>query len=105
MFSMTDKVSLITGSTKGIGKAIAEQMSKAGAKVVISSRKADACDKVAADIRAAGGEAIAVPCNISHRDQLETLVETTLQTWGRVDALSKGISVARELLGVKGTGT
>lgn len=87
MFSMTDKVSLITGSTKGIGKAIAEQMSKAGAKVVISSRKADACDKVAADIRAAGGEAIAVPCNISHRDQLETLVETTLQTWGRVDAL------------------
>jgi len=84
---MTDKVSLITGSTKGIGKAIAEQMSKAGAKVVISSRKADACDKVAADIRAAGGEAIAVPCNISHRDQLETLVETTLQTWGRVDAL------------------
>jgi NAD(P)-dependent dehydrogenase (short-subunit alcohol dehydrogenase family) len=87
VFSMTDKVSLITGSTKGIGKAIAEQMSKAGAKVVISSRKADACDKVAADIRAAGGEAIAVPCNISHRDQLETLVETTLQTWGRVDAL------------------
>jgi len=87
MFELTDKVAVITGSTKGIGKAMAEQMAKAGAKVVVSSRKAEPCEAVAAEINDAGGEAIAIPCHIGHKEQLQNLVDQTLATWGRIDIL------------------
>ena len=87
MFDLTGKVAVITGSTKGIGKAIALQMAKAGAKVVISSRKAEACEAVAEEISTAGGEAISLPCNISHLDQMQALVEGTFSKWGRIDCL------------------
>lgn len=87
VFDLSGKVALVTGSTKGIGKAIAVQMAKAGAKVVISSRKADACEAVTEEIKATGGKAISLPCNITHLDQMETLVEGTLSKWGRIDSL------------------
>ena len=87
MFDLKGQVAVITGSSRGIGRAIAEAMAQAGARVVVSSRKPAACDAVVETIANAGGEAIAVPCNVAERSQLETLVERTIEHWGRLDIL------------------
>jgi dehydrogenase/reductase SDR family member 4 len=87
LFDLSNQVALITGSSRGIGKAIAEEMSAAGAKVVISSRKQEACDLVRDEIRARGREAISIACNIGHQGEVEGLVRDTLEQWGRIDIL------------------
>src|ERR1700761_7713810 len=87
LFDLTGKVALITGSTKGIGEAIAHRMAEHGAKVVISSRKADACEKVANDINTERGAKVAVPipCNINYKEQLQQLVDETHKQLGKID--------------------
>lgn len=89
LFDLTGKVAIVTGSSRGIGKASAEALADAGAKVVISSRKQDACEEVAAAINAKHGEgtALAVAASISDKEALRHLVEETRRVFGRVDVL------------------
>ena len=87
LFNLTGKVAIITGSSRGIGKAIAERMAEQGAKVVISSRKPEPCAEVAAAINKArgAGTAISIPANISSKDELKHLVDETTRQLGKVD--------------------
>ena len=91
LFDLSGKVAVVTGSTKGIGRAIAEQMARHGAEVVISSRKADACEEVAqainTDLVGGGGRAVSIPCHIGHKEQLEMLVSETRSQLGKIDIL------------------
>ncbi len=91
MFDLTGKSAIITGSSKGIGKSIAMQMALHGAKVVVSSRKADVCQETADEINEAckdtDGEAIVIPCNISDKTALQMLVDETRNQFGQIDIL------------------
>ena len=89
LFDLTGQTALITGSSRGIGKAIAHRMAEHGANVVVSSRKADACDAAVAEINAAVGRdaAVAIPANIAGKDDLQRLVDSTMTRFGQIDAL------------------
>ena len=91
LFDLSGKAALVTGSTKGIGEAIVHRLAEHGAKVVVSSRKADACEKVAAEINAKYGKdgavAAPIPCNINDKTQLQALVDGTRAKFGKIDVL------------------
>ena len=89
LFDLDGKVAVVTGSSRGIGRAIVERMAEHGAKVVVSSRKAEPCQEVADAINAkyGKGRAAAIPANISSKEQLEHLVEETMRAFGQIDVL------------------
>lgn len=88
LFDLTGKTAIVTGSSRGIGRAIAEEMASHGANVVISSRKQDACEAVAAAINARGaGKAVAIAASISDKEALRELVERTRGEYGSIDVL------------------
>jgi NAD(P)-dependent dehydrogenase (short-subunit alcohol dehydrogenase family) len=87
LFDLSGNVAIVTGSSRGIGRAIAERLAQHGAKVVVSSRKLDACEEVVEAIRGKGGEAFAHACNIGRKEDLQGLVNAAIQKWGGVDTL------------------
>lgn len=87
LFDLSGKIALVSGASRGIGEAAAKLLAAHGAHVITSSRRAEACEKVAADIRAAGGQASAFACHVGEMDQIDAIVEHVQQTHGRLDIL------------------
>ena len=93
LFDLTGKVAIVTGSSRGLGFASARGMAEQGARVVVSGRNSDACMAAAAQIASAGGEAIAVACNIGRKDELQRLVDAALDQWGQIDIVMANAAI------------
>lgn len=92
-FNLDNKVAIITGSSKGIGKAIARGLAEQGAKVVISSRNQEACEEVVAEFKEAGLEAIAIACHIADVEQQKNLIDKTVAAFGSIDVLVNNAAI------------
>jgi NAD(P)-dependent dehydrogenase (short-subunit alcohol dehydrogenase family) len=100
LFDLTDRVAIVTGGTRGIGRSIAEGFVAAGAKVAVASRKQDACEETERVLQAMGGQAIGVPTHMGDLDALHDLVLRTTERFGRLDILVNNAATAlREDLG------
>ncbi len=94
LFDLSEKVALITGSSSGMGKAIAHILGLHGAKIVISSNDKEACEKVLAEFQAENINATAIPCDVSEKEQIDFLVKETEKTFGNIDILVNCVGVA-----------
>ncbi|MDZ7715078.1 MAG: SDR family NAD(P)-dependent oxidoreductase [Balneolaceae bacterium] len=87
------QVAIVTGSSRGIGKAIAGGLARCGAQVIISSRSQDSCDETAAEFEAEGLKAIAIACHVGKQEHRKALVEQVVNTFGRADILVNNAAV------------
>lgn len=87
LFDLTNKIALVTGASRGIGEAIAKLLAEQGAHVIVSSRRAEDCDTVVADIKAAGGSAETIACNIGNMDDIDAAFKSISDNHGRLDIL------------------
>jgi NAD(P)-dependent dehydrogenase (short-subunit alcohol dehydrogenase family) len=94
LFDLTGRVAIVTGGTRGIGRAVAEGFVAAGAKVVVASRKADACAATEDHLRAMGGEALGVPTHLGDLDAVDALVDRTVERFGRIDIVVNNAATA-----------
>jgi dehydrogenase/reductase SDR family protein 4 len=92
-FSLEGKVAIITGSSKGIGKAIAKGLAENGAQVVISSRSQEACDGVVTEFKKEGLNAIGIACHVGKEDHRKHLISKTIKTFGRIDILVNNAAI------------
>jgi NAD(P)-dependent dehydrogenase (short-subunit alcohol dehydrogenase family) len=93
-FDLTGRVALVTGGTRGLGRAIVRTLAEAGADVVVSSRKQEACDDAAEEVRRAGRRALAHVCHIGHWDEIDGLVDAAYEEFGRIDVLVNNAGLA-----------
>ena len=93
-FDLTGRVAVVTGGTRGLGRAIAGAFSQAGADVVVVSRKAETCENVAAELRAGGGNAVGRPCHVGHWDDVTTLADGLHREFGRIDVLVNNAGIS-----------
>ena len=93
-FDLTGRVALITGGTRGLGRAIIHSLALAGADVVVSSRKPEACDEAAAEVRSLGRRALAHACHVGHWDEIEELVDAAYGAFGQVDVLVNNAGIS-----------
>lgn len=98
MGSLIDQVAIVTGSGRGIGRAIAEALMAEGAKIVISDINEQLCRQTSDELKGAGGDVIAVPCNVTVSESVERLVETVIDSWGRIDILVNNAGITRDAL-------
>ena len=98
MFSLKDKVAIVTGASRGIGKTIAKTFANAGAHVVCAARTTDAIQTVAAEINSNGVSASHTTCDISDKESFTSLVQTTVQEYGGLDILVNNAGVTRDAL-------